>query len=594
MIHILAIAPYEGLKNIFETSRASHPDISMTVHVGDLNAAIELVQQTDILSYDVAISRGGTAELLKQALEIPVVEVSFSVFDMLRATQLAAGSHQRYAIVGFSAMTACAHSVLTLQPDSQVTVREIHSQEEAGDCLQALKNEGYSLVVGDTVIARLAQAYGMSSILVTSGRESVETAIDNACELCRIIQKQTLTSGIFTRLWEMNRQYALVLSQQGDTAYCNMPADMQQLFYKKLSPEIPAVLEGGSPIISVHYGRQQYAIRTSSLSVQDQRYAVFCAQPPVVLPDDNDAFIRCYDRGQELAPDYNTLTSIQSAAGKELLKSIDAMALQQLPVLVRGEQGLAKRAVIAAIHNASSLGDSPLFVIDAKKGTAKKWKALLDNCDSPIYHENYGICFRNIQCMQEDSFGELLQCILTANIHRRNRLYFSCTITSDYPDETNRRWEEVIDRLGCLTLMPPPLRSRTEDIPSLATLYVSEMNVLLGKQVVGFEEKALAAMQHYPWYRNFAQLRQVIREAVATADGFIITVQHLQPILDQHMRDGMPAVAPESVSLPLEDVIKNHILSVLEKEDGNQTRAAQVLGISRGTLWRRLSEYESA
>lgn len=590
MVQILAIAPYEGLANVFESVKNKYPDVSLTIHTSDLGDALKFVQNKDGSIYDVIISRGGTAQLLKQFIDIPIIEINISIYDMLRVIQLASGYDQQFAIVGFSFITSCARALLSLYPNQRAIIQEIHSEEEADERLMELKASGCSLVIGDTVISRKSKLYGLNSILITSGQESVDAAIETARELFRVIRRQNLSMGILGKLWELGGQYGLVLDRDGNTVYRNLPDALYQLVSKKLLPSEKMDEDSKQRAVTVIHDQKQYAFSVSSLIIQDQQYTFFCAQAPIQLPPKNDQFVQCYDKEKNQSAAFNILNA-QSDAGKKLLSSIQNMAQQRLPVLVVGEPGLEKRSIVDSIHSESPLADNPLFIIDAKRGTPQKWKALMDSFNSPLYRENYGICFRNIQEIDSETWDVLLQCILGAKIHKRNRLYFTYTTGSDEPaGQGTLQWETVVDKLDCLMLTLPPLRSRTEDIVPISTLYVSEMNEKLGKQVVGFEEEALHLLQQFDWQMNFEQLRQVIREAVALTDDYIISAKTVKGILKQ---DQVPSQAASGSNL-LEDVIKEHIFSVLKKENGNQTRAAQILGISRGTLWRRLSEYENS
>lgn len=589
MIKILVIAPYEGLANVFESVKDRYPEVSFTIQVGDLEEALEFVKKPNSQVFDAVISRGGTAQLLRQSLDIPVVEISISLYDMLRVIQLAAGYRQKYAIVGFPFITECSNALLSIQPNDQVSVHEIHDKDQADVCLRNLKNQGYSLVIGDAVIARTSKAYGMNSILVTSGQESVNSTIINAIELVRVIQKQHFSVSVLSKLWDMCGQLAVVTDLQENLIYHNIPEELFRNVFSNLSEEKVAVADGTRPVINVYHDRYKYSFSTSSLTIQDKTYLFFVAQCPIPIPVKNDQFVLCYDQLNAFVPGADTL-SAQSTAGKKLQETISTVARQQVPVLVCGEAGLAKCAVVGAIHNESNLSSSPLYIIDAQRGSAQKWKNLLDGLNSPLYRTNYGICFRDIHKMDEDIWHDLIECIVSAKVHKRNRLYFTCTTGQEALSvQDNQHWADVMNKLDCFMLAIPPLRNRVEDILPVATLYVSEYNEKFGKQVVGFEDDAITMLQQYDWEMNFAQLRQVIREAMALTDGYIINTKSVQFILAQ-----IPENAPLTYASPLlEDVIKTHILNVLQRENGNQSRAAKILGISRGTLWRRLVEYES-
>ena len=99
-IRILGIAPYEGMKTTMQKLAAGREDLELDVYTGNLNEGVEIAKQYFNTNYDVIISRGGTAELIEATTSIPVVEISLSVYDMLRALKLAENYSDRYAIVG--------------------------------------------------------------------------------------------------------------------------------------------------------------------------------------------------------------------------------------------------------------------------------------------------------------------------------------------------------------------------------------------------------------------------------------------------------------------------------------------------------------
>ncbi len=181
-IKILGIAPYEGIASLMQQAAESRDDLQIDVHVGNLTAGAEIAAaQTAQEEYDVILSRGGTAEAIRRCTDLKVVDIPLSVYDILRSIKLAENHNCKYAVIGFPAITRNA-TFLCEVLRYNVDIYTIHDQKEARTILQGLENSGCQMVLCDVVTNSLAQEYGIPALLITSGIESVEDALNTAVQ----------------------------------------------------------------------------------------------------------------------------------------------------------------------------------------------------------------------------------------------------------------------------------------------------------------------------------------------------------------------------------------------------------------------------
>ena len=145
-----------------------------------------------------------------------------------------------------------------------------------------------------------------------------------------------------------------------------------------------------------------------------------------------------------------------------------------------------------------------------------------------------------------------------------------------------------------MKLQLPPLRERVEDLSNIATLYISQANTELGKQVVGFEAGAMDLIRSFSWSQNLAQFKRMIRELIAQTDGDYISVDHLRTALHQETQLFVPVLQPGyaiiNLEQSLEEINRDIAQIVLEQENMNRTKTVEHLQISRTTLWRMLQK----
>ncbi len=145
--------------------------------------------------------------------------------------------------------------------------------------------------------------------------------------------------------------------------------------------------------------------------------------------------------------------------------------------------------------------------------------------------------------------------------------------------------EELYYRINVVTIEVPPLRARNGDIPLLVHHFAEKFASELGKAVPRFSEKAMEAMQNYAWPGNARELENVIQRIVVMNDEQIIEV----PDLPSFAR--FSALRTTGVNRTLAEVEADHIRNVLANAGGNRTQAAQILGIDRKTLRKKIAQY---
>jgi DNA-binding NtrC family response regulator len=139
-------------------------------------------------------------------------------------------------------------------------------------------------------------------------------------------------------------------------------------------------------------------------------------------------------------------------------------------------------------------------------------------------------------------------------------------------------------RLSVLPIEVPPLRERRDEIPELAKTLASELAWRIsGRRRAALRRPVVAALQRYDWPGNVRELRNVLERAMILSRGEPIELAHLAP----ELRDASPGETSDSLA----DVERAHILRVLDAARNNHTRAAEILGISRSTLNRKLADY---
>jgi DNA-binding NtrC family response regulator len=301
-----------------------------------------------------------------------------------------------------------------------------------------------------------------------------------------------------------------------------------------------------------------------------------------------------------------------SPAFNTLCERIARIARVDSTTLIRGETGVGKELVAARLHAQSPRADAPFVVVDC---------AVLDEelLRSELFGHVRGAftgATRNKHGLFEVAHGGTLvldevgdtppaiqaKLLRVLETGRFRHLGGNREIAVDVRvvSATNRNLEEAIAkgrfredlyfRLATLSVDVPPLRERVEDIPVLVEHYTQRLNRRLSLSA-RFSDAAVEAMQRYGWPGNVRELIHSMEQAMVLAEGDEIGSDDLPAAV----RDGAGIAAPSSnvgEPVPLREMQRRHILSVLDACDGNRTKAAVQLEISERNLRRLLKKYD--
>jgi two-component system response regulator HydG len=152
--------------------------------------------------------------------------------------------------------------------------------------------------------------------------------------------------------------------------------------------------------------------------------------------------------------------------------------------------------------------------------------------------------------------------------------------------------EDLFFRVNVIHVPLPPLRARGGDILLIAQRFVNEYAARSGKAVTGLSPQAAERLLAYAWPGNVRELENCIERAIALAQHDKILPDDLPEKIRDYRRSHVLVASDDPAELvPLEEVERRYILRVLEAVGGNKSQAAQVLGLGRKTLYRKLEEY---
>lgn len=151
---------------------------------------------------------------------------------------------------------------------------------------------------------------------------------------------------------------------------------------------------------------------------------------------------------------------------------------------------------------------------------------------------------------------------------------------------------ELYQRLNAISISVPPLRERRDDISPLCSFFLGQLNKEFEKTIESVSDEVFSVFMGYSFPGNVRELRHIIERAVILADTTTIELMHLpdrlrkKKPLSSHTMENQPFVN-------LNEMEKAHILRAIEITRGNRSKAAEILGISRAALWRKLKVFNS-
>ncbi len=300
----------------------------------------------------------------------------------------------------------------------------------------------------------------------------------------------------------------------------------------------------------------------------------------------------------------------KSTAMQEIFDIIEMVSKTQSNILIIGESGTGKELVARAMHYDSGRAKGPFVTIDCAAIPSEIMESELFGHEKGSFtgahekkiglleHANRGTVFL-------DEIGELdpnLQKKLLRFLQEReilrvggiNRIKLDVRIIAatnkDLEEEVkNTRFrEDLFYRLNVVNIRIPPLRERKDDVPLLANHFLDRLNQVEGKLIQGFDDEVMDAFLQYDWPGNVRELENVVERAYVLCPNVTINTKYLHSKLS----DLILGKTEEFDELNLLETEKQLIIKALNKTSWNQSKAAEILGISRKQLRTKMQKHK--
>lgn len=322
------------------------------------------------------------------------------------------------------------------------------------------------------------------------------------------------------------------------------------------------------------------------------------------------------DELEELKRDYKSRVGAPFIVGKshdmdELMRMVMQIAPTDCNVLVFGETGTGKELIARAIHHHSNRSDQRFVAFNCGAFTEELFANELFGHEKDAFT---GATSTKIGLLEAasggtvfmDEIGDMpasMQVKLLRVIEEKTLLRVGGThpiavdiriVAATHKDlkkevETKRFRKDLFYRLNVVSLQLPPLTERREDIPLLAHHFLRKHAELQNKQIDGFSDEAMGILMSYEYPGNIREMENIIERAVALSNGSTILGSALPEELEmtsfklhRHAGRHLPT---------LEENEREYIEWTLKHVHGNKSRAADILGIDRVSLWRKLKRW---
>ena len=594
-IRALGIAPYEGMKHLMASLQEEYPQLDLTLFVGDRDEGLEIARSNFHGNYDVVISRGCTANMLRQNLALPVIEIDLTVYDLLCALKLTDGLTGKIAIVCAANLSSSARRLCDLM-GYDMAIFTYDAPETVEQIMQKIRDEQYQTVLCDMVADTTAKRLGLNSCLIVSSISSIRRAFDQAILLCQSQEKLRAENLFFRDLIQGQLSQTVVFDSEGRLFLSTRNESRPELL-ELLRRELPESRPTGERRIIRILGGMTYTIRSRHVVTEGHVYTAFFFEAHRTPLTPNQTGIRFATRPEAEDAYYSSVFSFAGTVA-DSQSQIDRISGSSSPVMVTGEDGTGKESIVSMIYMRGPLRNNPLVTIQCSLLNEKSWSFLLEHHNSPLADEGNTIYFASIDSLSQERRSQLLAALSEMEVCRRNRVIFSCVCQpGEYMSEIGSLF---IDKLCCLSLHLPPLRTISSRIPALVNLSLSHLNADLPRQIIGAEPGAIRLLQNFQWPHNYTQFRRIIGELAVTAAGQFITAEEVRQTLRKERHVGGFHLGAENAATPLdlnrtlEEINQDIALRVIQETGGNQTAAAKRLGISRTTLWRLVKKQESS
>jgi DNA-binding NtrC family response regulator len=300
----------------------------------------------------------------------------------------------------------------------------------------------------------------------------------------------------------------------------------------------------------------------------------------------------------------------ESPLMEDVFLKVNKVAPTDANILLLGENGTGKDLIAKAIHERSMRADKPFIKVDVGALTDTLFESELFGHKKGAFTDareervgrfedaNGGTLFLdeigNISLQQQAKLLTVLQNRQVTRLGNNKptdidiRLICATNLPLHELANENRFRKDLVYRINTVEVTMPPLRKRAGDITLLAKHFAKQYATKYLKPAISFDESALQKLNGYHYPGNVRELQYTIERAVIMADDAILKAADL--IFSSI--ESAPEAPDTLDDMPLSMVEKNTILRVIEKHNGNITRAAKELGLTRTALYRRLSKYD--
>lgn len=562
-----------------------------------VRAARDLIERQAV---DVFISAGANAFYLKDTLPIPVLGLKVEQADLIQAVLTARRISSRILLLTYERQETNVE-MLGLFDDFELSHHTYSTAEHAKELFHNLRDQGFGVVIGSSYACDLAEQWGLDSVLLYS-RESCRNLIRKAIRHAGAAKRQQQQRALVQFLLEQSSNAQILTNREGAIVAWNTGAT-------NLVPSIgrrrwldglvdARVLEADS--ISAEgllLGERLCSLSKQPFEVEGERvgFLYHLVPSPVAL-----------EKGD------NRRLVYHSSRMADVQNQLLIYGATPSTVLIRGETGTGKELAARQVHEVSAHADGPFVAINCGAIPAELFESELFGYAEGAFTSaksggksgllesaNGGTFFmdeiNSLPLAQQAKLLRVLQEREVSPVGSRRSIpldiKFVAAANVDLMEEVRagRFREDLYYRISTFQVHIPPLRERQEDIPVLTEFLMRNESLRYGIEVAIDElvKGVTPIFRRYRWPGNVRELENYVERLVVSLKlygNWEVLVEALPRILPELYEQ--PSAEPRGGHL--HNIEQEEIVKALQMFGGNKGQAAEYLGISQTTLWRRL------